>query len=77
MIGADYCRAREDSRIEIVVGRRRRSRCTGRRVGKVGETELFGHRMGDIDVRGVTGLQVIVDSPDDRAEDAVIPRQRY
>lgn len=51
MISAYYRSAGEDSRVEVVIGGSGRARCTGRRVGEVGEAELFGHRVGDINVR--------------------------
>lgn len=44
-------------------------------MGEVGETELFGHRVGDIDVGRLARLQVIVYSLDNGEEDAIISRQ--
>lgn len=43
-------------------------------MGEVGEAELFGNGVGDVDVWGVALLQVAVHSLDDGIEDTVVPR---
>jgi hypothetical protein len=70
------CGAGENRGVEIVIGSGRRARSAWRRMGQVGQTELFGHGVCDINVRRVARLQVAVDSLDDGAEDGIISRQR-
>jgi hypothetical protein len=64
----------EDGRIEVFIGCRGGARGTRRGVGEVGETELFGDRVGDIDVWGMAWLQVVVHSSNNGIEDAVVSR---
>lgn len=75
MVGSYYSSAGEDSCVEVIIGGSWRAGCTGRRVREVGEAELFGHRVGDIDVGRLARLQVIVYSLDNGEEDAVVSRQ--
>jgi hypothetical protein len=76
MIGSyDGCTG-EDSCVEIFIGSRGRARGTRGRVREVGETELFGDSVGDVDVWGVAVLHVAVHSSNDGIEDTVVPRDR-
>lgn len=72
MIGTDHGRAGEDGGIEEFVGGGGRTRRAGRRMGKVGERELFGDGVGHINIRRLARLKVIVDSADNGVEDAVV-----
>jgi hypothetical protein len=54
------CGAGEDGRIEVVICDGRRTWSAGRRVRQVGEAELFGHRVGDVDIGRLAGLEVVV-----------------
>jgi hypothetical protein len=74
MIGSYNSCTGEDGRVEVFIGSRGRSRSARGRVGEVGETELFGDGVGDIDVWGVALLQVAVHSSDNGIEDTVVSR---
>lgn len=50
VVSTNYCGAGEDSGVEVLFSGTGRARGAWGRVGKVGQAELFGNGMGDVDV---------------------------
>lgn len=71
VISGYYGRTGEDGRVEVVVRREHGSGCGRRRARKVGEVELFGNGMGDVDVWRLSMLQSMLNGLDQASENVL------